>query len=53
MKTTNSISTGVPLEKVKPFDTGLELTLFNLRSDRVCLKFNNFVLVQKKPFFTV
>ena len=46
-KVTNSISTGISSEKVKPFDIGLEPTVSNLANARVNLKFNSSVLVQK------
>ena len=47
-KVTNWISTGISSEKIKPFDSNLEPAISNLASGRVNLKFNNFVLVQKK-----
>ena len=46
-KVTDWISTGISSEKIKPFDTGLESLMSNLANDRVNLKFNNSVLVQK------
>ena len=46
-KVTHCISTGISSKKIKPFDTGLKPTMFNLANDRVNLNFNNSVLVQK------
>ena len=46
-KNTNWISTGISSEKIKLFDTNVEPTMSDLANDRVILKFNNFVLVQK------
>ena len=34
-------------ESIKPFDTNLEPTMSNLGNNKVILKFNNSVLVQK------
>ena len=47
-KVTNWILTVISSEKNKPFDTGIEPTMSNLANDRVNLKFNNSVLVQKR-----
>ena len=52
-KVPNWILTGISSEKIKPFDTNLEPTMSNLANGRVNLKFNNFVLVQKRFFFSV
>ena len=41
------ISIPVSPEKIKPFNTNLELTVSNLTNCRVILKFNNSVLVHK------
>ena len=41
------MSTEISSENIKPFDTNLEPTMFNLDSGRVILNFNNSVLVQK------
>ena len=41
------ISTRISSEKIKPFDTNLELTMSNPANGRLILKFNNSVLVQK------
>ena len=46
-KVTNWISTGIPSEKKKPFDTNLELILSNFANGKIILKFNNSVVVQK------
>ena len=45
-KVTNRISTGVSAEKTIPFDTKLELTMYNSTTGRVILKFNNSFLEQ-------
>ena len=50
-KFTDWISTGVSPEKIRQFDTNLEPIISNLANDRVILKFNKSVLVQKKFFF--
>ena len=47
-KVTNWISTEISSKKIKPFNTGLELTMSNLANGRVNLKINNSVLVQKR-----
>ena len=44
---TNWVSTRISFEKIKLFDTSLELTKSNLANGRVTLKFNNSVLVEK------
>ena len=44
-KVTNYISTRIPSEKFKPFDTYLEPTMSNLANVKVTLKLNNSVLV--------
>ena len=41
------MSTEISSEKSKPFDTGLEPTMFALANGRINLKFKNSVLVQK------
>ena len=41
------ISSRISSEKIKPFDTNPQLTMFNLANGRVTLKFNSSVLVQK------
>ena len=46
-KATNWILTETSSEKIKPFDTNLEPTMSNLADDRLKLKFNYSVLVQK------
>ena len=46
-KVTNWILSGILFEKIKPFDTNLELTMFNLANSRAIIKFNHSVLVQK------
>ena len=51
IKVTDWMSTRISSEKIKPFDTGLELTMSNLANGRVNLKFNNSVLVQKSVSF--
>ena len=43
-KVTNWISTGILTEKIKPFDTNLELTMSNLANGRAILRFGNFIL---------
>ena len=50
-KVTKWTSTGVSHEKIKPFDTNFELTMYNLANGRVILKLNNSVLGQK--FFLI
>ena len=50
-KVTKWVSIGTSSEKMKPFDTNLEPTMPIVANDRVIFKFNNFVLVQKKPVF--
>ena len=47
-KVVNLISSGISSEKIKLFDTGLELTMSNLHNGRVNLNFNYSVLVQKR-----
>ena len=42
-KVTKWISTGISSNKIKPLDTNLKLTMFNLGNDRVILKFNNSI----------
>ena len=44
------ISTAISPEKVKLFDTNLELTMSNLANSRVILKFNNSVWVEKSYY---
>ena len=44
---TNGISTLIPSEKIKPFDTNLEPIISNLGHGRANVKFSNSVLVQK------
>ena len=44
---TNCISTLIPSEKIKPFDTNLEPIISNLGHGRANVKFSNSVLVQK------
>ena len=46
-KVSNWISTEISSKKIKPFDTNLEPTLFSLVNNKVILKFNNSVLLQK------
>ena len=46
-KNTDWISTTISSEKIKPFDTNLELSMYNLAIDKAILKFNNSALVQK------
>ena len=46
-KVNNWISAKVSPEKIKPFDTNLELAKANLATERVISKFNNSVLMQK------
>ena len=46
-KATNFISTGTSFEKNQPFDTNVELTMFNLANSRLILTFNNSGLVQE------
>ena len=46
-KVTNWTSTGISPEKIKPFDTNLEMIMPDLDNGRVTLKFSNSVLVQK------
>ena len=46
-KVTNCISTRISSEKIKEFDTGIELTVSNLANGGVNLKFNNSVFMQK------
>ena len=46
-KVTNWILTGTSPENVKPFDTNLEPTVFNLSNGKEILKFKNCVLVLK------
>ena len=46
-KATNWILTETSSEKIKPFDTNLAPTMSNLADDRLKLKFNYSVLVQK------
>ena len=46
-KVTNWISTGMIFEKIKPFDTDLEMAISNLANGRINLKLNNSVLIQK------
>ena len=46
-KATNCILTELSSERIKPFDTNLEPTMSNLADDRLKLKFNYSVLVQK------
>ena len=43
-------STGISPEKIKPFHVNLEPAISNLVDGRLILKFNNFVLAQKKFF---
>ena len=50
-KVTDSIWTGISYEKIKPFDTGLELTISNLANGRVNLKFSNSVLRRLMQFW--
>ena len=47
-KVTNLISTEISSEKNKLFGTNIEPTMSNLANDRVTLKYNNSVLVQKQ-----
>ena len=47
-KVTNWISIEISSKKIKPFNTGLELTMSNLANGRVNLKINNSVLVRKR-----
>ena len=47
-KVPNWISTVISPEKNKSFDANLGPTMSNLANDRVILKFNNTLLVQKK-----
>ena len=47
-KVTNWISIEISSKKIKPFNTGLELTMSNLANGRVNLKISNSVLVQKR-----
>ena len=44
-KFANLISIKISSEKIKPFDTSFETTMFNLANGRVILKFNNFLLL--------
>ena len=46
-KVTNVISTIIASKKIKPFATGLEVTISNLATGRVNIRFNNSVLVQE------
>ena len=43
---TNWILNGISTDKIKPFDTNLELIMPNLANGRVILEFNKTVLVQ-------
>ena len=47
-KVTDWISAGISSQKIKPFDTGLEPSIYNSGNGRVNLKFN-----AKKFFFIV
>ena len=46
-KVTNWISTKTSSEKIKLFDTNLELSMSNLANGRVTLKLNSYALAQK------
>ena len=46
-KVTKWIPTGIPCEKIKPFNTILEQAMSNLANGRVILKFDNSFLVQE------
>ena len=49
-KVTKWLLNEISSEKIKPFNTNLELTMSNLANGRVILKFSNSVLVQKSSF---
>ena len=56
-KVTNWMSTGISFEKIKPFDTNLELSMSNLANGRVILKVTNWMSTgisseKIKPFDT-
>ena len=46
-KVTNVISTIIASKKIKPFATGLEVTISNLANGRENIRFSNSVLVQE------
>ena len=46
-RVTNWILTEISSENFKPFDTNLKPSMSNLASDKLTLKLNNYVLVQK------